>query len=235
MPATPLRAQLSGRPASWSGSARRVCGTRSQGRSGYRGRRPSNVSRLDPAGVVQVDAEHPARPERWSTDAMTSETRGRFKRWFWRPPRPHGETIADRQVSNLELFYDLVYVAVIGQAAHHLAEHVTVRGAGRVRRRLRPDLDRVDQRVAVPGGPWPRGRTDPHHRLRPDGHPGPAGGVHRRRHRRQRQGLRGGVRDLPGRPDLAVVQRLASGPPRPPRVPGGQRGAMWSAWACRRR
>jgi low temperature requirement protein LtrA len=61
---------------------------------------------------------------------MTSETHGRFKRWFWRPPRPHGETIADRQVSVLELFYDLVYVAVIGQAAHHLAEHVSVRGLG---------------------------------------------------------------------------------------------------------
>jgi low temperature requirement protein LtrA len=59
---------------------------------------------------------------------MTSETHGRFKRWFWRPPRPHGETITDRQVSNLELFYDLVYVAVIGQAAHHLAEHVSVGG-----------------------------------------------------------------------------------------------------------
>jgi low temperature requirement protein LtrA len=59
---------------------------------------------------------------------MTSETHGRFKRWFWRPPRPHGEIIADRQVSNLELLYDLVYVAVIGQAAHHLAEHVSVRG-----------------------------------------------------------------------------------------------------------
>jgi low temperature requirement protein LtrA len=87
-----------------------------------------NVSRLDPAGVGQVDAEHPSRKARWSTDAMTSETPRRFKRWFWRPPRAHGETIADRQVSNLELFYDLVYVAVIGQAAHHLAEHVTVRG-----------------------------------------------------------------------------------------------------------
>jgi low temperature requirement protein LtrA len=59
---------------------------------------------------------------------MTSETHGRFKRWFWRPPRPHGEVIADRQVSALELFYDLVYVAVIGQAAHHLAEHVSARG-----------------------------------------------------------------------------------------------------------
>jgi low temperature requirement protein LtrA len=59
---------------------------------------------------------------------MTSGTHGRFKRWFWRPPRAHGEVIADRQVSALELFYDLVYVAVIGQAAHHLAEHVSVRG-----------------------------------------------------------------------------------------------------------
>ncbi|HEY2957648.1 MAG TPA: low temperature requirement protein A [Actinomycetota bacterium] len=59
---------------------------------------------------------------------MTSGTYGRFKRWFWRPPRPHGEVIADRQVSNLELFYDLVYVAVIGQASHHLAEHVSVHG-----------------------------------------------------------------------------------------------------------
>jgi len=59
---------------------------------------------------------------------MTAETHGRFKRWFWRPPRPHGDTIAHRQVSFLELFYDLVYVAVISQAAHHLAEHVSVRG-----------------------------------------------------------------------------------------------------------
>ncbi|GAB3060674.1 hypothetical protein GCM10027053_23540 [Intrasporangium mesophilum] len=56
---------------------------------------------------------------------MPSETRGAFKRWFWRPPRPHGDTVADRTVSFLELFYDLVYVAVISQAAHHLAEHVS--------------------------------------------------------------------------------------------------------------
>ena len=59
---------------------------------------------------------------------MTSEIPRRFKRWFWRPPRAHGQVIADRQVSVLELFYDLVYVAVIGQAAHHLATHVTVGG-----------------------------------------------------------------------------------------------------------
>ena len=58
---------------------------------------------------------------------MSSETHGRFKRWFWRPPRAHGEILADRQVSVLELFYDLVYVAVLGQAAHQLAGHVSIR------------------------------------------------------------------------------------------------------------
>ena len=58
---------------------------------------------------------------------MAGEPDGGFKRRSG-ARRDHGETIADRQVSNLELFYDLVYVAVIGQAAHHLAEHVTVRG-----------------------------------------------------------------------------------------------------------
>ncbi len=59
---------------------------------------------------------------------VSDETHGPFKRWLWRPPRPHGETIAGRTVSFLELFYDLVYVAVISQAAHHLAEHVSARG-----------------------------------------------------------------------------------------------------------
>ena len=48
-----------------------------------------------------------------------------FKEWFWRPPRPHGETIVDRRVSPLELLYDLVYAAVIAQAANHLAVHVS--------------------------------------------------------------------------------------------------------------
>ena len=60
---------------------------------------------------------------------MADETVGPFKRWFWRPPRAHGEAIAGRTVSFLELFYDLVYVAVIAQAAHHLAEHVSTRGS----------------------------------------------------------------------------------------------------------
>jgi low temperature requirement protein LtrA len=62
---------------------------------------------------------------------VSDESLGRrFKRWWWRPPRAHGEVIVGRSVSFLELFYDLVYVAVIAQAAHHLAEHVSVRGFG---------------------------------------------------------------------------------------------------------
>jgi low temperature requirement protein LtrA len=62
---------------------------------------------------------------------VTEETLGRrFKRWWWRPPRAHGEVIADRMVSFLELFYDLVYVAVISQATHHLAGHVSARAFG---------------------------------------------------------------------------------------------------------
>jgi low temperature requirement protein LtrA len=62
-------------------------------------------------------------------EAVSDETLGRrFKRWLWRPPRAHGETIAGRTVSFLELFYDLVYVAVVAQAADHLTEHVSLRG-----------------------------------------------------------------------------------------------------------
>lgn len=58
---------------------------------------------------------------------MTGETFRAFREWFWRPPRPHGATIPDRTVTFLELFYDLAYVAVISQAAHHLADEVTPR------------------------------------------------------------------------------------------------------------
>jgi hypothetical protein len=87
--------------------------------------------------------------------SAVSSTSGGLRQLLWRPPRPHGETIADRTVSFLELFYDLVYVAVIGQAAHHLAEHVTVRGGRRVRGDLRDDLGGVGERVAVPRAPRP--------------------------------------------------------------------------------
>ncbi|MFB8760661.1 low temperature requirement protein A [Streptomyces nigra] len=50
------------------------------------------------------------------------------RRWLFRPPRRHGEADLDRSVSFLELFYDLVYVVLVGQAAHTLAEHFTWRG-----------------------------------------------------------------------------------------------------------
>ncbi|NNC92946.1 MAG: low temperature requirement protein A [Acidimicrobiia bacterium] len=53
-----------------------------------------------------------------------------FLKRFWQPPRAHGEVIEDRTVSFLELFYDLVYVVVIAQAAHELAVHLTWRGVG---------------------------------------------------------------------------------------------------------
>ncbi len=53
-----------------------------------------------------------------------------FKERFWLPPRAHGDVIEDRSVGFIELFYDLVYVVVIARAAHHLAEHLTWRGAG---------------------------------------------------------------------------------------------------------
>ena len=62
---------------------------------------------------------------------MSIETpKGQFKRWLSSPPLPHGAVLKDRTVSNLELFYDLVYVAVITQASHHLAENVSLRAFG---------------------------------------------------------------------------------------------------------
>src|SRR4029078_11399291 len=76
-------------------------------------------------GTRPPDRGHTEVRDRYAA-AMPGESVERFKRWFWRPPRAHGEIIPDRAVSSLELFYDLVYVAVIGQAAHHLAESVTV-------------------------------------------------------------------------------------------------------------
>jgi low temperature requirement protein LtrA len=59
---------------------------------------------------------------------QTRETKNQFRRWLTAPPRPHGAIIKDRTVSNLELFYDLVYVAVITQAANRLSQDVSARG-----------------------------------------------------------------------------------------------------------
>src|SRR5262249_44610186 len=61
------------------------------------------------------------------TDRVPSRTLARFKRWFWRRPRAHGDTILDRRVSPLESLYDLVYAVVIAQAALPLEQHVSGR------------------------------------------------------------------------------------------------------------
>ncbi|MBI2780543.1 MAG: low temperature requirement protein A [Chloroflexi bacterium] len=57
-----------------------------------------------------------------------SGAKSQFKRWLTAPPRPHGQIIKDRTVSNLELFYDLVYVAVITGAANRLTHDISLRG-----------------------------------------------------------------------------------------------------------
>lgn len=58
----------------------------------------------------------------------TTPAKSQFKRWLFAPPRPHGAIIKNRTVSNLELFYDLVYVAVIGAASARLASGISMRG-----------------------------------------------------------------------------------------------------------
>jgi low temperature requirement protein LtrA len=53
--------------------------------------------------------------------------RSSFRKW-WRPPRKASERDLDRSVTFLELFYDLVYVVLVAQLAHALAENVTWKG-----------------------------------------------------------------------------------------------------------
>ncbi|TWP35579.1 low temperature requirement protein A [Leekyejoonella antrihumi] len=54
-----------------------------------------------------------------------------FGRYFWQPPRAHGDVVPGREVSFLELFYDLVYVVVVSQVAAQLGADVTWAGLGR--------------------------------------------------------------------------------------------------------
>jgi low temperature requirement protein LtrA len=42
---------------------------------------------------------------------------------WWGPPKNFSERKNERKISWLELFYDLVYVAAIGQLTHHIAAH----------------------------------------------------------------------------------------------------------------
>lgn len=68
-------------------------------------------------------ADHGAHREYDS--AVTSSARFRY---FWQRPRTHRDAVADRRVSFLELFYDLVYVVLISRIA--LSLHVeTTRGS----------------------------------------------------------------------------------------------------------
>jgi len=54
----------------------------------------------------------------------------RLRQQLWQPPRAHGEQPRERVVGPLELFYDLVVVVLVAQAAHHLAGKLTWRGLG---------------------------------------------------------------------------------------------------------
>lgn len=64
------------------------------------------------------------------TTVRTDSSLGSALRQWFRPPRPHGEVIEGRVVSPLELFYDLVFVVLVAQIAHTLAEDVSWRGVG---------------------------------------------------------------------------------------------------------
>jgi low temperature requirement protein LtrA len=54
----------------------------------------------------------------------------RLRGQLWRPPRAHGAQPRHRVVGPLELFYDLIVVVLVAQAAHHLAGHLTWHGLG---------------------------------------------------------------------------------------------------------
>ncbi len=52
-----------------------------------------------------------------------------FRR-LWQPPARYADRARDRRVTFLELFFDLVFVVVISQLAHRLAEHPSWSGVG---------------------------------------------------------------------------------------------------------
>ena len=49
---------------------------------------------------------------------------------WWGPPKNFSERKHERKISWLELFYDLVYVAAIGQLTHHIADHPSWQAIG---------------------------------------------------------------------------------------------------------
>lgn len=66
-----------------------------------------------------------------NTDMVSKhESWARFRRQLWRPPRAHGQQPQERVVGPLELFYDLIVVVLVAQAAHQLAGHLNWHGLG---------------------------------------------------------------------------------------------------------
>jgi len=57
-------------------------------------------------------------------------TRTSTFRRLWQPPARYEDRPSDRRVTFLELFFDLVFVVVISQLAHRLAEHPSWSGVG---------------------------------------------------------------------------------------------------------
>lgn len=54
----------------------------------------------------------------------------RSRAYLWQPPRTHREPLAERRVSFLELFYDLVYVVLIARVAEGLHGTITLTAVG---------------------------------------------------------------------------------------------------------
>jgi low temperature requirement protein LtrA len=59
-----------------------------------------------------------------------SALRRNFRNW-WQPPKRIADREAERSVTFLELFYDLVYVVIVAELAHALAGDVSWAGLGR--------------------------------------------------------------------------------------------------------
>jgi len=51
-------------------------------------------------------------------------------RYWWQTPRRAGDRIEHRQVTFLELFYDLVYVALVAELSHALSNNISWTGLG---------------------------------------------------------------------------------------------------------
>jgi low temperature requirement protein LtrA len=65
-----------------------------------------------------------------TTQARLQDTGPSTFRRLWHPPGRYADRVMDRRVTFLELFFDLVFVVLIAQLAHRLAEHPSWSGVG---------------------------------------------------------------------------------------------------------